>query len=293
MRTTLNPRRSIAVCFMALLTACGGGSSSSSPSSVVATPQGVYYGTGKFASGGGNNTLMLVESDNSYWVLYTPPSAPFSTIFIENGTADATAVTFTISADTEYDLLYDDPASSNAIVPSGATAGAVITGYTGQLDYTYQKQIDGSILNGKTVISVIVPLYVAGSTTMGSLSTIAGNYSGNFSSTLNSSTLQAAACTFTAALNVGSNGKVTGTLADCIGGILPSKSTVAGTLTPRTDIDAFDVTLTFTGGGVDSQPLDGLSFDGIAYYNTSKKQMNIAAITSDHKTAIGFVAVGP
>lgn len=293
MRTTLNPRRIMAVCFMALLTACGGGgSSSSSPSSsAVATPQGVYYGTGKFASGGGNNTLMLVESDNTYWILYTPPSAPFSMIYIENGTADATAVTFTIGADTEYDLLYDNPASSNAIVPSGATAGAVITGYTGQLDYTYQKQIDGSILNGKTVISVIVPLYLSGSTTMGSLNTIAGNYTGNFSSTLNSSALQAAACTFSAALNVGSNGKVTGTLADCSGSGLPSNSTVTGTLTPRTDIDAFDMTLTFTGD--DSQPLDGLSFDGIAYYNASKKQLNMAAITADQKIAIGFVAVGP
>lgn len=292
MRTTLNPHRIMAVCLVTLLSACGGGgSSSSSSSSAVATPQGVYYGTGKFASGGGNNTLMLVESDNTYWILYTPPSAPFSTIFIENGTADATAVTFTISADTEYDLLYDDPASSNAIVPSGATAGAVITGYTGQLDYTYQKQIDGSIFNGKTVISVIGPLYVAGSTTMGSLTTIAGNYTGNISSTLNSSTLQAAACTFSAALSIGSNGKVTGTLTDCTGSGLPSNSTVTGTLTPRTDIDAFDLTLTFTGDG--SQPLDGLTFDGIAYYNASRKQLNMAALTSDHKTAIGFVAVGP
>lgn len=293
MRTTLNPHLIMVVCFATLLAACGGGGSSSSSSSVVATPQGVYYGTGKFASGGGNNTLMLVESDNTYWVLYTPPSAPFSIIYIENGVADATAVTFTINVDTEYDLLYDDPSKSNALVPSGATTGAVITGYTGQLDYTYQKQIDGSILNGKTVISVIVPLYVAGSTTMGALSAVAGNYTGNFSSTLNSSTLQAAACTFSAALNVGSNGKITGTLVDCSGTGLPSNSTVTGTLTPRTDIDAFDVTLSFTADGGDSQPLDGLTFDGIAYYNTPKKQLNIAALTSDHKTAIGFVAAGP
>lgn len=281
--------RMIPASLVILLAACGGGGSSSS-SSVVATPQGVYDGTGKFASGGGNNTIMLVESDNTYWILYTPPSVPTSMIFIEQGSATATAVTFTISSDTEYDLLYDNPKNSNAIVPSGAMAGAVITGYTGSLDYTYQKQIDGSILSGKTVISVIVPLYVAGSTTMGSLSTIAGNYAGNFSSTLNSSTLQGQGCAFTTALNVGSNGKVAGTVVDCTG--TPGNSTVTGTLTPRTDIDAFDVTLSFT-AGAGSEPLDGIAFDGIAYYNAKTKVLNLAALTANRQTAIGFVAGGP
>lgn len=292
MGATLRLQWIIPVFLITLLVACGGGGSSSS-SPVVATPQGVYYGTGKFASGGGNNTLMLVESDNTYWILYTPPSVPTSMIFIEQGSATATAVTFTIPSDTEYDLLYDDPNNGNAVVPTGATAGAVITGYTGSLDYTYQKQIDGSILNGKTVISVVVPLYVAGSTAMGSLSTIAGNYAGNFSSTLNSSTLQGQGCAFTTALNIGSNSKITGTLVDCSGTGLPSNSTVTGTLTPRIDIDAFDVTMTFTADGGDSQPLDGLTFDGIAYYNAKTKTLNIAALTADRKTAIGFVAGGP
>ena len=274
-----------------LLASCGGGGSSSTP--VVASPQGIYYGTGKFASGAGNNTLMLVEADNTYWILYMPPSVLDAVPFIDTGVGVSTAVTFEAASDTDYSLLYDDPKNSNAIVPSGATTGAVATGYTVSMDYTNLKQIDGSILNGKTVISVIVPLYVANSTNMQSLNNVAGKYSGNLSTTLNTSTLQAAGCVFALSMDVGSNGKITGTLDDCSGAGLPSQSTVTGTLTPRTDLYAFDVSLTFTSGGADSNPLDGLTFSGVVYYNATQKRFDMGATDGSAKDAIGLSATGP
>ncbi len=278
-----------------LLASCGGGgsSSSSSSTSVIGHPQGVYKGTGQFASGAGNTTFMLVENDDRYWIMYEDPKVPTAMVFADTGTGVETAETFNAAGDTDYTLLYDDQ-NNGSLLPSGVTSGSTVTGYTLSMDYTNEKQIDGSVLNGNKVISVIVPLFVtASNSSMASLSDVAGKFSGNVSSTLYTSALQTAACHLSLALTIGSNGKINGTLDDCSGAGLPSQSTVTGTLTPRTDILAFDVSLTFTADGSDSAPLDGKTYTGVAYYDASTQYLHVVANTPSGTNAIGFVAKGP
>lgn len=282
----------VLACLAVLLASCGGGGSGSS-SSVIAKPQGVYKGTGQFADGAGNTTYMLVLKDDSYWIMHEDPKVPTAMKFADTGTGVETAETFNVSNDTDYVLLYDDP-SNGSLLPSGTTTGSTVSGYTAQFDYTYQRQIDGSVLNGNTIISSNVPLFVTDSTTtMASLSDVAGKFSGNLSSTLYTSTLQGAGCELSIAVTIGSNGKVSGTLDDCSGTGLPSESTVTGTLTPRTDITAFDVSLTFTADGSDSAPLDGMTYSGVAYYDPTTKYLHLVANTSGGSDALGFVAAGP
>jgi hypothetical protein len=275
-----------------LLAACGGGSSSGGPTN-PADPSGAYYGSGQFADAAGNDTLMLVESNNTYWIFYTPPTNTSAVIFVDKGTAaTVTSQTFGGGSDTDYAMLYDDPTNNNAILPSAATAGAVTTGLTASMDYTYHAQIDGSTLTSSNAIfSTLVPLYISGSAGTGSLATVAGSYTGNFSSTLNTSTLQSSGCFFATAFTVGSNGAINGTLDDCSGANLSSQSTVSGTLTPRTDIKAFDVTLTFTADSPDGNPLDGatsITYTGIAYFLASNSTLYIAGLTSDGQNSVAF-----
>lgn len=293
------------VMLFAVLTGCGGGGSSSNSSSnsgsnANGVPTGIFSGT----SGAGNDVIMLVESSYKYWIFYNPPGVSTEMSAFDTGTAtlDLTnpANSFTVSAgDTDYSTPYSNPHSGNALEPSSTASGTVTPGYTVCMAFNAQQQISGSIINGScanyssaTVLSVITPTYVAGSaTTIGSLSAVAGTYADNFASTLNSPSENSAACYFAASLTIGSNGAINGTVTDCTGSGLPSSSTVSGTLVARTDIDAFDVTLVFTGDTPDSMPLDGQQYTGIAYYDPGTKRLFVAAVTANNAQGLGLVAV--
>lgn len=297
MRATTGFSLSFAVSLTTLLTACGGGGGGygGGGGGNPADPSGAYYGSGTYADAAGNDTLMLVKSDNSFWIFYTPPNNTSAVTFVESGNASTvTSQTFDGGSVTDYAMLYADPTNSNAILPTSATAGAVTTGLTVSMDYTYQAQIDGSILQGATINSSLVPLFITGSKSTASLATVAGSYSGNFSSTLNTSTLNGNGCFFTTALTVGSNGMITGTVDDCSGAnFATTKSTVTGSLTARTDIAAYDVTLTFTDDSPDSNPLDGASsttYTGIAYLLASNNTLYIAGISSGGD-AVAFAGI--
>lgn len=309
----MNTRRALSAFAFAVvsvvLAGCGGGGSSSSSSSssntgssttVTGSPAGIFSGT----SGAGNNVIMLVGSSNRYWVLYNPPGVSTEMSAFDTGTAtlDLTdpSNSFTLSAgDTDFTMPYSNTNSSNTLEPNGTATGSTTSGLTVCMAFNAQKQISGSIISGScanfssaTIISIITPTYVAGSaTTMGKLSDIAGTYTDDLASTLNTPALNTAKCLFAVNLTVGSSGMINGTAADCSGTGQPSSSTVSGTLVPRTDIDAFDVTLTFTGDGADSMPLDGQGYAGIAYYDAGTKRLFIAAATAANDEGIGLIAV--
>lgn len=300
----MNTRRAFGLFAAVLLAGCGGGGGSNSNTgtggTVTGTPTGIFSGT----SGAGNDVIMLVESSNKYWILYNPPKVSTEMSAFDTGTAtlDLTdpANSFTVNAgDTDFTTPYSDPNAGNALDPSSTATGAVTSGYTVCMAFNAQVQISGSVIQGTcanfnsaTVLSVITPTYIKGSaTTMGKLSDIAGTYTDDFASTLNDPTEHSGSCFFATSLTVGSNGAINGTVTDCTGTGLPSSSTVSGTLTARTDIDAFDVTLTFTGDGADSMPLDGQQYSGIAYYDSGTKRLFIAATTSGDAQGLGLIAV--
>lgn len=285
------------------LAGCGGGGSSGntgSGSTVTGTPTGIFAGT----SGAGNNVIMLVESSNKYWILYNPPAVSTEMSAFDTGTATLVltdpANSFTVNAgDTDFNTPYSDPNDNHVLKPTSTSSGSVTGGYTVCMAFNAQDQISGSVIKGScanfssaTILSVITPTYIKGSaTTMGKLSDLAGTYTDAFASTLNTPTQNSASCFFDTSLTVGSNGAISGTATDCTGSGLPSSSTVSGTLTARTDINAFDVTLDFTDDAPDSMPLDGQKYSGIAYYDSATKRLFIAAVTSGNAQGLGLIAV--
>lgn len=300
----MDTRRAFSLFVVVLLAGCGGGGSSNSntgtgTTTVTGVPTGIFSGT----SAAGNDVIMLVESSNTYWILYNPPKVSTEMSAFDTGTATLDRTdpgnSFTVNAgDTDFNTPYSDPNNGNALDPSSTASGTVTGGYTVCMAFNAQIQISGSVINGTcadfskaTLISTITPTYVKGSaTTMGKLSDLAGTYTDDFASTLNTPTEHGDSCFFATSLTVGSNGAISGTVTDCTGSGLPSSSTVSGTLTARTDIDAFDVTLTFTADAPDSMPLDGEDYSGIAYYDSGTKRLFIAAVTSGDAQGLGLIA---
>ena len=68
---------------------------------------------------------------------------------------------------------------------------------------------------------------------------------------------------------------------------------MSGTLLPRSDLYAFDMSLVFNDDAPDSNPLDGLTFTGIVYYDATRKSFDMAGVSGDGKQAIGLSASGP
>ena len=72
--------------------------------------------------------------------------------------------------------------------------------------------------------------------------------------------------------------------------------TVTGTLTPRTDLNAFDLTLSFAQANTDNpSPFDGLSFTGIAiytpqFYDVNTANLTLLAVSGDQTNALAFSA---
>src|SRR2546428_4452855 len=93
--------------------------------------------------------------------------------------------------------------------------------------------------------------------------------------------------------SVSSAGTVSGTVACwtipvCTSGPCPTVTcNVSGTLTPRTDLNAYDAVLSFgsTSGG--ATPMDG-TYDGIAHYDTGTGRPHLAGISSATNHGIGF-----
>lgn len=115
--------------------------------------------------------------------------------------------------------------------------------------------------------------------------TFSGSYDASFEQT---PSLTALAGTFKGAgpssgttVTVAANGAVTGNDAGCI---------FTGTATPRTDGNAFNLSITF---GPAPCALPGLSGSGIAIYNSAERSLLSAVVNASHTAGAIFVATKP
>jgi hypothetical protein len=258
------------------LAACGGGGGGDSAgSSGPAT--GVYSGT----SAAGNNVLGLIFSDGRYYFLYTEPATPNVIFNVNAGSGSSSNGSFT---------------SSNLLsVGLGQMPGMYQTGpiANGSFSASYAS---GSSLNGTFTYlpsggSTVTMVYDPASAGTATLTQIENTYNGTFSFYYaGGSNLYTYTPTTTFA--VSSAGTISGSVACysipvCTSAPCPTVTcNVNGTITPRSDVNAYDVSLTIgstTGGHT---PLDD-SYTGAAYYNALTGRLNMAGISSDNH-AIGF-----
>jgi len=271
----------------------GGAGGSGSGNSTM--PVGIYTGTGSISGSvtvngatstfSGSPYLMgFVTSTGNYMLLSYSTGSPNYISQIDVGTATASDGSFTSSDDQNYFLFPNFSADNYPDLEAyqGSTLSATYvsnTSITGTISYPGQ----GGLLS--------FPLGIIGQSTQGSsMSAVAGAYTGSFYSI-------GVACgdCFTSAastITVTSAGAISGTVS-CPFGVnntngsrpaaasTPANCAVSGTVTPRSDIDAYDVSISFVNGTTDSFPGTwvGVTATGLGYYDSATQKFMIGTVT--------------
>ncbi len=267
----------------------GGGSGNST------MPVGIYTGTGNVSGAvtvngatsnfSGSPYLMgFVTSTGNYMLLSYSTGSPNYISQIDVGNATASNGSFTSSSDQNY-FLYPNFSADN-YPDLGAYQGATLSA-----TYVSNASITGTISYPGQGGLLSFPLGIIGQSTQGSsMSAVAGTYSGTFYSI----GVACGSC-FTSAVStitVTSAGALSGTVS-CPFGVnntrgarpaasAPANCAVSGTVTPRSDIDAYDVSISFVNGTTDSFPGTwvGVTATGLGYYNSATQKFMIGTVTA-------------
>jgi hypothetical protein len=169
--------------------------------------------------------------------------------------------------------------------------GALSSTYVLKADKSGQS-ITGSIsYAGTQNASLSFPLgYVGGDTAPGALSDIARTYTGAFYANINTSgfgNLPALSSTFT----ISAAGVLTGTVVCPLSSVSPppgpqTPCTVSGTVTARSDLNAYDVSISFANGSSTSfvGGFTGKTATGLAYYDATSGSLMFGVVAADHTT---------
>ena len=243
-------------------------------------PAGVYTGTGTYTGSqlvnGARQTFStaptitaIVAANGTYLLL----SAKFNVISqIDTGSGMANGM-FTAANNTEYGLYPDYNSNNFPLQPSnqnGALEASFVTGKSLDATITY------SGTNGDVLATMTT--FVAGSDAAPSAlpATVAGtfyssNNSGNSFNVKATSTLTITGTSFT--------GPVMCPLMSTMPPPQPTPCTVTGTLTPRSDIAAYDVSLSFADGNASkfTSGWTGMTATGLAYFDGTKLVLGVAS----------------
>ena len=259
-----------------------------------AMPVGMYMGTGSISGNvtvngatsnfsGSPYLLGFVSSTGNYMLLSYSTGSPNVISQIDVGTATASNGSLTSSDDQNYYLFPNFSADDYPDLLSYQGAALAAT-------YVSNASITGTITYPGQDAVLSFPLGIIGASTQASsLSMVAGTYSGSFYSI-------GVACgdCFTSAVStitVTSTGALSGTVS-CPFGVnntndsrpaasAPANCAVSGTVTPRSDIDAYDVSISFVNGTTDSFPGTwvGVTATGLGYYNSATQKFMIGTVT--------------
>ena len=251
------------------LAACG--SNDGGGGTVV--PAGVYTGTGTFTGSelvnGAKMTFStaptitaIVTASGHYLVL----STSFSVVSrIDTGTAVANG-TLTASNNTEYGLYPDFDSNNFALLPSNQN---------GSLDasFTTGSNLDGTITYSGTSGDVLeyMSTFVPGATS--APTALPATLAGTFYSTVNSGErLTTTAMSTLTITGMSFTGPVTCPFMASPPPPQPMPCTVTGTLSPRSDVAAYDVSLSFADSDSERFPTGwtGVTATGLAYFDGTK-----------------------
>jgi hypothetical protein len=213
-----------------LVAGCGGGGGDG-PAANVAEASGVWMGT----MGTQRELTGLLLSDGSYYLVYSAAGKAATGGFVY-GTATVDDGTFTSANGIDYNLEGTTPGAALTITPS-PVAGEV-----------HRRDVFFGTIRGGTPSSVAFT--TAPGFGVSTLAALAGSYAGTVSFALGDRP-----ATFT----VTSDGAVSSVINEC---------RISGTVTPRTDIGAYDLTISF--GGPPCVIPSNFPFTGIAHLSGGK-----------------------
>ena len=237
------------------LCACGGGGGSSSPSggspiNANTPPVGFYVGT----SSDGNDATVLSLSDGTYWIMESPATG-INLDYLLTGTAQYDNGSYNSKLTTDYQL------PTTAVTAGSVTSGTMFGNFSGP-QFTDQIIINSNIIN----ITASYDQSISGSADVNQLD---GTY--GCQATMTDPGTQGNPDTFL----IQPGGVLTGQYT--YGG---STNNYSGSITARTDVDAYNITLIY-GGNV---------YQGIVYLDTVNKLVRIIAINQSQKIAYSCTA---
>lgn len=204
----------------------------------------------------------IVLGDGTHYVIYSAPQQPEMTAGVVLGKGTARDGTFTSDA---YDF--------NLSAACGCTADPIVSPVRVTGAYEAGKTLNGTMAFALGTVSFST-VYSAYYEQTPQLSDVAGSYQGVF--------IPGATQTqnFPVAVSVSASGALSATIEAC---------TVSGTLTPRTEGNAFDVSLSFGAGCLFANQ----TLSGGAIFNPQNQQLSLIAPTADHQNAAVFQGQKP
>lgn len=213
----------------AFLAGCGGGGDDAGPAANVAEAAGVWKGS----TDAQRDLTALLLSDGSYYLVYSAAGKPLATGGFVYGTASVDAGAFTSANGIEYNL-----EGNGTTAPVLTVAAAPVTGEVRRRD-----AFNGSIRPGAAgTVAFQTEPDAYGLPLLGEL---AGSYGGTVSFALGDRP---------ATFSVTRAGEVSSVINEC---------RISGTVTPRKDINAYDLTIMF--GGPPCVIPSNFVFTGVAY----------------------------
>lgn len=220
------------------------GGSSEAPPPAPATPAGWWSGT----TGGGQTARALVLSSGAYYLYYTASASDGTPAGLVYGQGSVSSSQFTDAQARHYRL------SGNSTVIAGLTA-----------TFTPQTRFDGSVSDGVGSFTWTATWDSANAGTP-STAAVTGTYTGVWA---------AQPVALPAVFTVASNGQFVGLTGTCA---------FSGRLSPRSDVNAYDLAIGFSGFPCTSPNQD---FIGVAYYDATQRTLiGVSANTAQDSAAL-------
>lgn len=245
------------------------------------SPAGIYTGT----SSAGNTVLGMVTDGGPYFFLHTPPSSPQAVVAVDMAPG-FTVSGLTLSSSTEVSVAPLEYVSASGLIAHDTTL-ITVGNMSGSFSPTALSATFTYLPTGTTSVSTT---FVGGSDEPASLSTFPGAFSGSVSYTNIGTGHSRFDWAPVGTVTVGADGTLTGTL-NChmiqVGSI-GAACGLAGTLVPRADIKAFDVTVSFTeaNGGRVAPQLRGKTFTGMAFRDPGTGRLTFVATNPDNNLIV-------
>jgi len=226
-----------------------------SPPAPSPAPPPIAAGLWQGTTNTNRSIVGLVFTTGDYYVMYSPIGNPASIAGVVQGRGTLNGASFAATDARDFNL-------EGAGVLSATVSASVRTksSFNGAISYTS---------NGTTTFT---STYNASFEAVPTLSSVAGVYSGQAGS---SSGVQATTVT------ISTNGAVSSSSNGCA---------ITGTATPRSDANAFNISLTF---GAAPCVLAGQTVTGVAYYDAPTRRIYAAAPNSGRTNGVLFVGTKP
>lgn len=235
-----------------LASACGGGGFDVTAPSPSPTAQGLWIGT----TNTGRTGTALVFSDGSYYVIYSPVGNSTTIAGVVQGSGTSSSGTFFSSNARDFNL-----------------EGLGVLAATVSASYSSKQSFNGSITYSTGGSVTFTTAYDAAYENAASLAVLAGTYTGQVVSS---------AGIENATLTVSTNGAISG--ASSLG------CSATGTASPRTDGNAYNLSITF---GAAPCIFANQTFAGIGYFNSATKRLYAAAPNAARTDGVLFVGTKP